>query len=334
VIPIQLLRRLAADPRIPASSRDSFSRTVLLDEIWRSKRGEFSAAPKSTGTIKADSVDVIIYDCAGTEIVPGTLVDPEYSKDGAVLRANDFTTKLAAFLEQCFSRNSIDNLGKALVSSVHFSRIYSNAYWSSELMQMVYGDGDGLILLDFTLSPEFIAHEVAHGLTQFTTELIYSDEPGALNESISDIFGSMFVQWLRGQDVIEAHWQIGPDLIGPTAKSLGWICVRDLAQPSATHSMTQQPSDYDHYIPGGDPHDNSGIPNHAFFLAAKSIGGRSWERLGQVWYTTILDPRSHEKMSFSEFALYSTENAIRLFPTEPRVAISLFNAWASVKIKF
>ena len=144
----------------------------------------------------------------------------------------------------------------------------------------------------------------------------------------------MFVQWLFDQSCETAHWKIGPDIVGPTAKQLGWVCVRDLASPSASHSMTVQPQDYESYIPDGDPHDNSGIPNRAFYLASSEVGGRSWERTGRVWYEALLDRRCHPSLSFSEFAALTIEHAVMLFPGEPRVALAVARAWTKVKVRF
>lgn len=332
MIPSRLLKRLIDDSRVPIESRESFARTLLLDEKWRRARDRSRLPLPLTSVSTTGLPSQEIYDCAEFETLPGNRVDPTHSTDSTVLRASDWTKRFSVFLEQCFGRNSIDGKGKTLVSSVHFSRSYSNAYWDSELLQMVYGDGDGLMLLDFTLSPEFIGHEITHGTTQFTTQLKYADESGALNESISDVFGSMFVQWCHGQEVTRAHWQIGPDLVGPVAHQLGWMCVRDLANPGARHSMTQQPSSYDNYIPHGDPHDNSGIPNHAFYLAAMELGGRVWERLGPVWYATITDTRAHSNMTISEFARLTVGNAIALFPTRPMVAIAIAKSWLRAKV--
>ena len=187
MIPSRLLQKLADDPRIPESSRLAFLRTLDMDRVWRSRRSEKRVHEEQ---VKA-STRILVHDCEGQEILPGVAVDPMMSADATVQRAFRFTKKIAQFYLECLNRNSIDDAGKDLVSSVHFSQVYSNAYWSPSLMQMVYGDGDGFILLDFTLSPEFIAHEVAHGLTHFTADLDYVDQAGALNESVSDVLGTM-----------------------------------------------------------------------------------------------------------------------------------------------
>ena len=331
MIPSSLLERLAADPRIPPSSRSALERTLLLEGRLGPRRKEFLSRPTPNRS-PWPLATVIVYDCQETETLPGTFVPPG-TAIGSAKRAFDYTSRLLQFFALCFNRNSIDGAGISLQSSVHFSRSFSNAHWSNELGEMIYGDGDGLMLLDFTFSPEFIGHEITHGLTQYTSKLQYEDEPGALNESISDVFGSVFVQWLFNQDVNSAHWQIGPNIVGPVAKKMGWTCVRDLADPGSPRSMTKQPSNYKDYIPGGDPHDNSGIPNHAFYVASKSLGGHSWHHLGEVWYSTITDPRAHAKMGFAEFAEFNVENALIRFPLRPEVAISVAEAWAKVGVK-
>src|SRR5205085_765177 len=178
--------------------------------------------------------------CKSTESVPGVpICCPVMSRDRAVRRAYRKTRRLTKFYGDCFGRNSVGGVGKTLLSSIHYSTFYCNAYWDGS--QMVYGDGDGMIFLDFTLSDDFIGHELTHGVTQYSAGLLYTDEPGALNESVSDVFGSMFRQWERAQDVDRADWAMGAELMGPTAHLHGWTCVRDLAHPGAAHSLSQQP---------------------------------------------------------------------------------------------
>ena len=64
---------------------------------------------------------------------------------------------------------------------------------------MVFGDGDGEIFLDFTLPVDVIGHELTHGVTQYTANLSYFGQSGALNESVSDVFGSLIKQYTLGQ---------------------------------------------------------------------------------------------------------------------------------------
>jgi Zn-dependent metalloprotease len=319
LLSLRTMERLADDARIPGASRRSFRRTAGL---------QLALAARPAAIAPTSLAKVSTFDCQETEDLPGAEVDASASTDPTVLRASGHTGDALRFLREVFGRDSLDGAGLGVRSSVHYSRAFSNAFWTGE--QMVYGDGDGLILLDFTRSPEFVGHEVFHGLTQHTCGLDYTDEPGALNESISDVFGSVFIQWRHGQDAGQAHWRIGPDLVGPTAQTLGWRCVRDLADPAHPESMTRQPAHYADYIPGGDPHDNSGIPNRAFHRAALAIGGHSWERAGQAWFASLL--QAHSRTTFAEFAALTVRNAARLFPSEPTVARVIETAWRDVGV--
>ena len=219
MIPKLLLERLAADFNIPAASREALLNTSRYEEDWRRLREVYRTARVSR-TRLATAPSIMVFDCEGTESLPGTPIDqPGSSSDVAAQRAFLKTQDFAEFYRQCFGRNSVDGYGKTLLSSIHYSRSYCNAFWDGS--QMVYGDGDGLIFVNFTSSNDFIGHELTHGVTQYSAGLIYTDEPGALNESISDVFGSMFRQWEAGQTVDRADWLMGADLVGPTATANG-----------------------------------------------------------------------------------------------------------------
>ena len=151
-----------------------------------------------------------LFDCRGTEDTPGDLVrtenDPPVA-DVAVDQAFDNAGTSWNFYKQIFGRKSVDGNGRTLVSSVHYSRTFDNAFWNGQ--QMIYGDGDGQIFQNFTSSLDVIAHELTHGVTQFTAQLPYHDQSGALNKSMSDVFGSMVKQWANDQTVDQADWLIG-----------------------------------------------------------------------------------------------------------------------------
>jgi Zn-dependent metalloprotease len=315
---------------VSEASRKALWATIAYEERWRERRllhRPFGPPHEKLAAFPA----IVIFDCKGTESLPGTLIDhPSTSPDPTAKRAVAETELVATFYKECFGRNSVDDAGKTLVSSIHFSRYYCNAYWQDN--QMVYGDGDGMIFLDFTSSNDFIGHELTHGVTQYTAGLLYTDEPGALNESISDAFGSMFRQWSSKQSVLQADWLIGADLMGPTAHEHGWTCVRDLADPGAAHCLSRQPADYAHYIPGGDPHDNSGIANHAFFLAAKAIGGASFEKTGRIWYGALTSRQASNTMKFKDFARLTLGVASDLFPSDTNCKSAIDYAWKAVGV--
>ncbi len=218
-----------------------------------------------------------------------------------------------------------------LMSSIHYGVRYDNAFWNGS--QMTYGDGDGRVFTDFTKSDDVIGHELTHGVTQFTAGLDYSDEPGALNESVSDVFGATFHQWRHKQTVAQADWLIGAGCSwAPWQVPRGYTCLRDMAQPGSRHCLSPQPSHYRNYISAGDPHENSGIPNHAFYLAAMTIGGRSWEKAGKVWYAALTSPKAHGLMTMSEFAALTRTAARSLFPRDTNVYRGVDDAWTRVGI--
>ena len=93
------------------------------------------------------------------------------------------------FFTGVYDRNSIDDEGLHLDATVHYGRRYDNAFWNGQ--QMVFGDGDGDLFNRFTVSLDVIAHELTHGVTGDEAGLVYLGQAGALNESISDVFGSL-----------------------------------------------------------------------------------------------------------------------------------------------
>jgi Zn-dependent metalloprotease len=219
---------------------------------------------------------------------------------GATKRAYTESEAVAKFYSDVFKRDSVDNHHMTLVSSVHYSTNFNNAFWNGS--QMVYGDGDSQIFLDFTLGNDVIGHELTHGVTQHSAGYGYSNEPGGLNESMSDVVGSMFRQWQAGQNVNTADWLIGHDIMGPVAKSKGFTCLRDMANPAASHALAPQPTHFSQYHAGMDPHYSSGIPNFAFYKAAKAVGGHSWDKVGQIWYKALTSSPPNPNTTMVQFA--------------------------------
>ncbi len=211
---------------------------------------------------------------------------------------------------QAYRRDSLDGRGLPLVASVHYGVAYDNAFWNGA--QMVFGDGDGLYFNPFTASVDVIGHELTHGVTQYTAGLTYVGQSGALNESVSDVFGSLVKQLHLGQRAEEADWLIGDRLF--TSKVHG-VALRSMKAPGTAYDdpvlgKDPQPADMDGYVdlPHDDQHDsggvhtNSGIPNHAFYLAATALGGNAWEQAGQVWYDVLTAPGLAKDIGFAGFA--------------------------------
>ncbi len=247
----------------------------------------------------------LVYDAEYGSILPGILVrgegDPP-SDDPAVNEAYDGAGATYDLFKEAYGRNSIDDRGMVIESSVHYRVGYDNAFWNGR--QMIYGDGDEDLPEDqrlfnrFTIAPDVIAHELTHGITQFETGLLYRDQPGALNESISDVFGALCNQHMYRETAAESDWLIGKGLF--TANVNG-RAIRSLKEPGTAYDdpligRDIQPGHMNDYVQtvedSGGVHINSGIPNHAFYAVAVELGGYAWEKAGRIWYVTLVDKLS------------------------------------------
>ena len=340
IIPDDVLERFAADPELSNEVRQNFHHSAALSRGLRKVRDQNNAL-----TLTAISLPIPIppfpfplphrlpigqvFDCHHTTTLPGTaVVNPGTSADGTIKRAYVEEESVAKFYWNIFKRDSIDGNHMTLISSVHYGVKYNNAFWNGA--QMTYGDGDGKVFLDFTLGDDVIGHELTHGVTQHSLALVYSGEAGGLNESMSDVFGSMFRQWEKNQTTATADWLIGSDIMGPVSKGKGYTCLRDMAAPKAAHALAPQP---DHYYPGIgnlDPHYSSGVPNLAFTNAAKAIGGKSWEKAGQIWYKALTGFGPSPNMTMSQFASRTRALSTSMFPALPAVHTAVHNAWTGV----
>jgi len=176
IIPRKVLVRLSRDQRLTPRQRADFANAAALEALWRKIRSErakltqLARATLPSGlTLAAAAVHpaVNVFDCRHGTTLPGTPVaNPARSSDGTAKRAFVETTAVAEFYHLLFGRNSLDGAGMTLISSVHYSVNYNNAFWSGT--QMTYGDGDGKMFLDFTKSNDVIGHELTHGVTQFS----------------------------------------------------------------------------------------------------------------------------------------------------------------------
>jgi Zn-dependent metalloprotease len=242
------------------------------------------------------------------------------------------------FFAEVFDRNAIDDQGSNLIGLVHFGQKFANAFWDGQ--KMAFGDGDGEVLGNFAFSLDVVAHELVHGITQHTSQLLYNNQSGALNESISDVFASMVKQWYLKEDVNQADWLIGEEVLYPQVRGLA---LRSMKKPGSAYNDPKlgpdpQPSHMDNYLvlPNtregdyGGVHFNSGIPNHAFYLVATAFGGRSWDKAGPIWYATILAKDIKPNCTFAEFAHITIREAKQLYDHEAAEVVR--KAWKDVGV--
>ncbi len=327
IIPSKVLRKLA-----DAAATDA-ERQALLDQIELSAhiRGQRSVTPALMANVAGEKRRTI-FDCKHQTVLPGKLIRGETDPavhDQAVNQAFDGAGTTYDFYQQILKRNSVDGKGLRLDSSVHYSTKFNNAFWNGQ--QMVYGDGDGKLFLGFTGAIDVIAHELTHGVTQYTVPggLSYQDQSGALNESISDVFGSIVKQWSLKQSADRADWLIG---VGIMAQGVG-KALRSMADPgnqALTWSGDDQPKTMAGYVPGGDVHTNSGIPNHAFYIAALTLKGNSWDKAGPIWYQAM--PMLHSDATFSDMAGATIAAAAMLYGANSAEQQAVKMAWQEVGV--
>ena len=342
ILPPFLLERMAESPN-PATRRWAMENLAASAAVRSERRvlstlSQMAAIPSPSGRKHR-----LIYDAQNkpTHALPRKLgrregeVGPKGPKDPAVSEAYDYSGATYDFFWDQFERNSLDDRGMSLISSVHVGKKYANAFWNGE--QMAYGDGDGRTFVRFTKALDVVAHELTHGVVTHTANLEYEDEPGALNEHFADVMGILVKQWHRRQTVNQADWLIGDDILvkTPTRRAL-----RSFAAPGTAYTndpdigSDPQPAHmrdkYDGEDDYGGVHINSGIPNHAFYLAAMKMGGHAWKKAGRIWYHALLGltPRSTFKMA----AHTTTEKAAALHGPRSPETKAVKQAWESVGV--
>jgi Zn-dependent metalloprotease len=278
-----------------------------------------------------------IYDAQSQGIagLPGKLVRTEGSgpsPDLSVNEAYDHSGITHDFFSQRFRRNSLDDRGLTLMSSVHVGQNLNNAFWTGQ--QMAYGDGDGKLFSRFTRSLDVVAHELTHGVISYTANLVYENESGALNEHFADVLGMLTRQWHEGQDARGADWLVGKDIMGPQAqaRSLRTFKAEKAFENDPWFGTDPQPKRLrDQYRGGNDNggvHLNSGIPNHAFYRFATALGGNAWDRAGGVWYESLLILPMEAQ--FTDMVLATEKTAVEQHGFNSEVHRALMRAWADV----
>jgi len=336
ILPPYIADRMAKsdNPKVRDLAVEAIARSATL----RATRTALSQFATLTAIASADArKNRLVYDNKrlGSTYLPGKLVRQEgdrRSKDPAVNEAYDHAGTTYDFYKKILGRNSLDDGGMTLVSSVHVGRGYNNAFWNGA--QMAYGDGDGQIFIRFTRSLDVVGHELTHGVVSHTAALEYHDEPGALNEHFADVFGSLVKQWKRRQRADKADWLIGPDIMGPGTKAKSLRTFKDERayendpllgtdpQPKRLADKYRGSSD------SGGVHINSGIPNHAFYLVARALGGHAWEKAGRIWYDTLR--ALHQTSSFTDMVKMTTQCAGARYGAGSTEEKAVAKAWKDV----
>ncbi|MGM9986945.1 MAG: M4 family metallopeptidase [Bacillaceae bacterium] len=230
---------------------------------------------------------IFTYDAKNRTSLPGTLwVDTDNkltaTYDRAAVDAHYYAGLTYDYYKSTFNRNSYDNAGAALKSTVHYSRSYNNAFWNGA--QMVYGDGDGSTFISLSGGLDVIGHELTHAVTEYESNLIYQYESGALNEAISDVFGTL-VEFKSGKN---PDYLIGEDIYTPSTSG---DALRSMSNPAAFGDPDHYSKRYTGSQDNGGVHINSGIINKAAYLIAQggtfynvTVTGIGNDKLGAIFY--------------------------------------------------
>ncbi|WP_225096838.1 M4 family metallopeptidase [Streptomyces sp. CoH27] len=340
IVPPHILDRLAQHEDSALS--DSALRTLQHDSSLRTRRRVTAVRTQAAVAAAAPATSQpkrTIYDAQHGSDLPGTEVRAEGHdpvQDASVNRAYAGLGATFELYLKAYERNSIDGNGLPLNASVHYETNYDNAFWNGE--QMVFGDGDGQIFTDFTSSVDVIGHELTHGVTQYTANLEYYGQSGALNESVSDVFGSLIKQYSLGQTADQADWLIGQGLLAPGVHG---TALRSMKAPGTAYDDPRlgkdpQPATMAHYVhtnrDNGGVHTNSGIPNHAFYLVASAIGGHAWEKAGQIWYDVLTGGELASDADFAAFGTLTLKAAQQRYGAGAEVD-AVQKAWAQVGVR-
>jgi Zn-dependent metalloprotease len=322
---------------------ERLKQTLNVSEDMRNMR--ISAAPSAGRSSAAPgNKSRLIYDAENGSTLPGKLVRSEggpATGDPAADEAYDGAGATYDLYNDIFQRNSIDDQGMELVSVVHYLQGYDNAFWNGQ--RMVYGDGDEdlpanqRIFNRFTIAIDIIGHELTHGVTQHEANLVYKDQPGALNESFSDVFGSLVKQRIKSQSAAQADWIIGEGLFTSKVNGVG---IRSMKNPGSAYDdpllgKDPQPGHMNDYVQttsdNGGVHINSGIPNKAFYNVAMALGGNAWEKAGKIWYVTLKD-KLNTNSDFYAAAKATIEVAGSLYGSNSAEQKAVQKGWEDVGI--
>lgn len=325
-----------------ARNGSSEERDWALDQLsdggrLRGHREAIGGIAPLTG-LKTGGRQRAVFDASHHLTLPGKIVRSEKDKlsgDSSVNEAFDGCGATYDFYRQAMGRNSIDDGGMRLDSSVHYGRKYANAFWNGR--QMVYGDGDGRVFNRFTIAIDVIGHELTHGVTQYEAALAYDGQPGALNEHFSDVFGALIKQYTLKQTSLTADWLIGAGLF---TKKIRGVAIRSMKAPGTAYDdpligKDDQPGHMKDYVTThsdhGGVHRNSGIPNRAFYETATLMGGPAWDVAGKVWYITLRD-RLRENSDFAECAAFTYAVAGELYRKSGKEQKAVREGWKRVGI--
>jgi bacillolysin len=271
---------------------------------------------------------ITTYTASNGTRIPGSVAYSTTStiNDKAAVDAHYYAGVVYNYYNAKFNRNSLNGLGMGIKSTVHYSRNYVNAFWNG--VQMVYGDGDGVNALALSGGLDVVAHEMTHAVDENEANLIYENQSGALNESMSDAFGS-FVEYYAQANKFD--WLMGEDIWTPNKVG---DALRDMADPTKygdpAHmndfvvSPNTQAGDW------GGVHTNSGIPNKACYLITSNsnVGVNKAE---QIYYRALANYLISSS-NFHDARVALVQSATDLYGASSAEVAAVNAAWTAVGV--
>jgi vibriolysin len=278
----------------------------------------------------------LVHDGKSLISLPGVLVRAEGQGPVADSVANLQYTHLGTThgcYSQLFGRNSYDNAGAPLVSTVHHLVKYPNAFWNGT--QLAFGDGDGVLYGNLASALDITAHEFTHAVTDTESDLAYLGESGSLNESLSDIFGAVCEWYGDGKVLSQRTWKLGEDFWTP---GVSGDALRYMNSPTLDGKSVDYFPDY---TSGMDEHYGSGIANLAFYLLSQGgshprsktttvVPAIGIEKAARIFYkanTDLLLPTA----TF-ESAKVATEQAAQQLGYDADTVAAVTKAWQAVGV--
>ncbi|PLT28898.1 M4 family metallopeptidase [Peribacillus deserti] len=278
---------------------------------------------------------IFTYNANNRSTLPGTLwsdTDNLFNAtyDAPAVDAHYYAGKTYDYYKNTFNRNSYNGNGAALKSTVHYSSGYNNAFWNGS--QMVYGDGDGSTFIPLSGGLDVVAHELTHAVTSSESNLVYQNQSGALNEAISDVFGTIVEFKYQAS---KADYNIGEDIYTP---SISGDALRSMSNPAAYGDPDHYSKRYTGTADNGGVHTNSGIINKAAYLIAAggthygvTVQGIGVDKLGAIFYranTIYLTSSS----TFSQAKAALVQSAADLYGASSAEKTSVTNAFNAVGV--
>ncbi|WP_346847831.1 M4 family metallopeptidase [uncultured Clostridium sp.] len=256
--------------------------------------------------------------------------------DKSPVSAHHNAGKVISFYKNVFQRDSLDNNGMDVHSFTHFDLNYNNAFWSGGVM--IYGDGDGEEFTYLSGDLDVVGHEMTHGVIEYTADLAYHNQSGALNESMADVFGVLISTYdkynvaNRGTWKFDsADWVVGDDIYTPNIQG---DALRSLKDPT----LYGQPAHMTEYYELADTKDedwggvhiNSGIPNKAAYNIAKSIG---MDKTARIYYRALTQ-YMHADTNFQQAAYCLVQAAADLYGKGSNEITVIKNSFASTGVAY